>query len=222
MNKSLARIITGLVILAVGIAAFLDALNVINFWQHFGTWWPLALIAAGVLTFINDFRNFVWAIAMVVLGVLFQLRTLDVVDFNIFALIWPVIIIAIGVSVLINRSVSTKNIRVQDLDNVSAIFGGVETINKSSNYQGGKATAVFGGVSIDLRDADIKKEATLNVFAICGGVELKVPRHWKVQSQVFPILGGVESKAHSEDKSDKAPVLIITGTVALGGVEVRS
>src|SRR5690606_15823484 len=124
-------------------------LNVINFWQHAGTWWPLALIAAGVLIFINDFRNFVWALAAAVLGILFQLRNIDVLDFNIWSLIWPVIIIAIGVSVLINRSVSTKNIRVQDLDSTSAIFGGTETVNKSNNYQGGKATAVFGGVSID-------------------------------------------------------------------------
>jgi predicted membrane protein len=222
MNKSLARIIIGLVILAVGIAAFLDALNIINFWQHASVWWPISLLVGGLLLFLNDFKNFVWAIAMIVLGVLLQLRAFEVIDFNILSLIWPVIIVAIGISILINRSVSTKNIRVQDLDNVSAIFGGAETINKSSNYQGGKATAIFGGVSIDLRDAEIKKEATINVLALCGGVELKVPRHWKVQSQVFPILGGVESKAHSEDKSDKAPVLIITGTVALGGVEIRS
>ena len=121
-----------------------------------------------------------------------------------------------------NRTMASKATRIQDTDDVSAIFGGSETINTSKNYQGGKATAVFGGVVIDLRDAHIKKEATLNVFALCGGVEVKVPREWKIQPQVFPIIGGVESKSHSQKADDNAPVLIITGTVALGGVEVRS
>ena len=115
-----------------------------------------------------------------------------------------------------------KNIKVQDLDDLTAIFGGSETVNSSKNYLGGKATAIFGGVTLDLRDAVIKKEATLNVFALCGGIELKVPREWKIKTEVFPILGGVESKSSSTAFKDDAPLLIVTGTAALGGIEIRS
>jgi len=222
MNQKIARLLTGTLIIGFGIGALLDALNLLSFWQAVGSWWPLGLIIAGILIFINDMKQYIWATTLIVIGVITQLRTLQVVDINVFSLILPIIIIGVGLSVLINRSMTRKNVRVQDLDNISAVFGGTETINKSSNYQGGKTSAIFGGVSIDLRDAVIKKEATIEVFALCGGIELKVPREWRIQSHVFPILGGVESKSHSEKSDDNAPVLIITGTVALGGVEIRS
>lgn len=222
MNQKIARILTGIIIISFGVGALLDALNIVEFWKLVSNWWPIGLIAAGILVFLNDFKQYIWSIILVGIGIIVQLRILQLVDINVFSLILPIVIIGIGLSVLINRSMTRKNIRIQDLDNISAIFGGTETINKSSNYQGGKTSAIFGGVSIDLRDAVIKKEATIEVFALCGGIELKVPREWRIQSHVFPILGGVESKSHSEKSDDNAPVLIITGTVALGGVEVRS
>lgn len=222
MNQKIVRILTGSLITLVGVGALLDALGLFSFWAGLREIWPLGLVIAGLLVLINNLKQIVWAGLLVIAGVLLQLRTLDIIDFNVFALFWPVVIIGIGISVLINRSVANKKIRIQDMDNVSAVFGGSETINASKDYQGGKATAVFGGVSIDLRDAVIKKEATLNVFALCGGIELKVPRDWTVRSQVFPILGGVESKSQRNTDKNDGPVLVIAGTVALGGVEVKS
>lgn len=221
-TQSLSRILTGILILIVGVGALLDALNIIPFWGYVGTWWPLALVAAGLLVLLNDRSQYITAIALLLIGTVLQLNNLNVIDVDLWSVIWPVLIIAVGLSILVKRTGHPKNVKEHDNDEVSAIFAGNETINKSQNYLGGKATAIFGGVSIDLRDAKITKEATLDVFAVCGGIELKVPREWKVKHKVVPILGGVESKAHGDKITDKSPVLYITGTVALGGVEVKS
>lgn len=207
--------------LLFGLGALLDGLNVLAFWDLFGTWWPILLIIGGVTVLLNDLRQFIWSLIIVAVGIVLQLRNLEIVDVNIFAIFWPAVIIAIGLSIIFNKVSAPKNIRVQDIDDVNAIFAGSESVNTSKNYQGGRASAVFGGVSIDLRDAIIKKEATLNVFALCGGIELKIPRGWRVQTQVFPILGGVDIKPSTTDITEDGPVLVITGTVALGGVEVR-
>jgi predicted membrane protein len=223
MNRqTTTRIITGSIVLLAGIGALLDALHLFPFWGYFSDWWPLILILAGVVIFINDFKQYIVALAFILGGTILQLHHLDIIEVNVWGLLWPIILIAVGLSIVVNRSTSPKSIKTQDFDTTTAIFGGSEVVNSSKEYQGGKATAVFGGVSIDLRDATIKKEATLEVFALCGGIEIRVPREWKVQHQVFPILGGIESKKHGEKAKDAAPVLIITGTVALGGVEVRS
>lgn len=221
-GQNISRTLTGIVILLIGIGALLDAINVLPFWNQFGTFWPLLLIVFGLIVFINDRRQYIVTIALLTIGAFALLNNLDVIDVNFWSVIWPVAIIAAGLSVLIHRSGATKTIRTQDSDVTSAILGGSEIVNKSNDYKGGKANAIFGGVSIDLRDAAIKKEATIEVFTLCGGVEIKVPREWNVQNQTFPILGGVESKNHSEKADEKAPVLIITGTVALGGVEIHS
>lgn len=221
-NPKVARILTGTVVLAFGVVALLDALNIIPLWENAGRWWPVLLILAGILVFIGNTRQYITSLALIVLGTLFQLDALSIIDVNVAELFWPVIVIAIGLSILINRSFNSRNLKIQDIDNISVLFGGSDTVNKSKDYRGGKASAIFGGVSIDLRDATIKKEAVLEVFTLCGGVELKVPREWRVQSQVFPILGGVENKASNEQGDEDKPVLIITGTVALGGVEIHS
>lgn len=220
MKQTITRVITGLLIILLGVGALLDAINIFDFWGSFGTWWPLTLVLAGVLIVINNARQYITAIALVLIGTIFQLNNLTIIDVDVWNIFWPVIIIAIGLSILINRAKTPKDVRTQDLDSISAIFSGNETSNKSKDYKGGKVTAIFGGVSIDLTDAVIKKEATLDILTVCGGIELRVPREWQVKHSVFPILGGVESKVHSND--DKGPTLYITGTAALGGVEIKS
>lgn len=219
-NDTTARILTGLAVLAFGVAALLDAINIIEFWSWLGTWWPLAIILAGVLMFIHDFRQYIGTIALVAIGSLLQLNNLDIIEVNIWALVWPIIIIAVGVAILINR-LAPKNASNSKTDAISAILGGSESSNNSKDYKGGKITSILGGVELDLRDAVIKKEATIEVFALMGGIEIKVPREWRVQSNVFPVLGGVEGKALRGNPSEDAPVLIITGTATLGGVEIN-
>lgn len=219
-NPTLTRSITGVLILAVGVLALLDALNIVSFWSQASTWWPLSLIMASLLVIVSDSRNYITAILLFVVGMIWQLNALGITDINLWQLIWPVIIIAVGLSVLMNRSKGAK-VRTQDTESISAFLAGSETVNKSEDYQGGKVNAVFGGVVIDLRDAKIKKEATIEVFTLCGGVELKVPRDWQVRQQVFPVLGGVETKSHTSEKTN-GPVLNIHGTVVLGGVEVHN
>lgn len=222
MKDTTARIITGVVVLAIGLGALLDTFNVFDFWPIFGTWWPVLLILGSILVFVGDRRQFIWSIVLGLVGALLLLNNLNALDVNIFQLIWPIIIIAAGISILVNRATLPKMTKTQDTDSIGAIFSGTDTVNKSKDYKGGQVSAIFGGVQLDLRDAVIKKEATLNVTTLCGGIEIRVPRNWRVQSSVFPILGGVENKATGDQADDKSPLLIIAGTVALGGVEIKS
>lgn len=221
MKHTIIRIITGLIIIGAGVGALLNTMDVFPFWSYFKEWWPLGLIIASVLMLVSNARNFIWSIALFTIGLLLILNNLDITDVNLFSLILPVIIIAVGLSVLINKTTKPRSASTADEDNIAAIFGGLENSNKSSDYQGGKVSAFFGGVSLDLRDAKIKKEATLNVSTLCGGIEIKVPREWRVQSNVFPILGGIENKSEGS-KDSKSPVLIITGNIMLGGVEIKT
>ena len=223
MKQTTTRIITGLIILAIGVGALLDALQVIQFWGWFGTWWPVILVLTGLITLTADLaKNYIWGIAQIIVGGFLLIKNLGIVDFNIFALIAPVVIIAIGLSILANASGRGKVASASyDSDDVVAVLSGSDVKNKSQAYKGGKITAIFGGVQLDLRDAKIKGEAQLDVFTLCGGVELKVPRDWKVVVKATPIAGGVENKSEGSD-DPKAPILTLTGTVALGGVEIKT
>lgn len=223
MKQTLTRITTGLIILAIGVGALLGALNIFPFWDWFGSWWPLLVVLSGLFILIGDFRkNYIWGTALVLTGVLLQLRVSGVVEFNFFSLIIPITLIAIGLTILLHIS-SRPSVKAgsHDYDDISVVFSGSESKNKSSTYKGGRVTTIFGGTVLDLRDAKIENQATLDLFVLCGGVELKVPRDWKVVSKAMPIAGGVENKSEGGD-TQKTPVLVLTGTVALGGVEVKT
>jgi len=104
----------------------------------------------------------------------------------------------------------------------TAILGGVERRNNSQDFRGGSATAFMGGCEIDLRAANITppNEPVIEVFAMWGGVEVRVPPDWTVMSQVDPIMGGFEDA--TEQPKEETKRVWVRGTVIMGGVEVRN
>jgi len=221
MNRQIARIGTGLIILAVGVGALLSSLNIINFTTTILDWWPLLVIATGLMIFIANPRQFVWPILVIAAGVLLQLRQLEIVTFNVWQLFWPIVIIAFGLSVIFNRTHSHENVTKKELDEQTAVFAGSKIKNESKDYKGGNLTAIFGGVELDLREANIKTEATINISAVFGGVTLLVPLGWTVKSKILPVAGGVENKTVTVKDAKNGPILYLAGDVFCGGVEIK-
>lgn len=221
MNRhTFTRTIAGLAITAVGALALLGAIDLVNFKDLASTWWPLLVIGGGLLLLVNNPRQFAWPLIVILAGVLWQLQKFDLVTFNVFSLIWPAVIITVGISIIWGKSQHNTNASHKDFEEVNAILGGNETKNKSHDYKGGRSSAMFGGVTLDLREAKMTKEATLNIFTLCGGIDIRVPEDWIVKTRVNPILGGVENKTNASS-AKSAPTLYITGDAIMGGVTIR-
>jgi len=102
----------------------------------------------------------------------------------------------------------------------SVILGGIERRNTSSAFRGADASALLGGVKLDLSDATMQdNQARIHVSAFMGGIELRIPRDWTVVNHVTPVMGGVEDHTRSGDGSKR---LVIEGTVFMGGLEIRN
>jgi cell wall-active antibiotic response 4TMS protein YvqF len=102
----------------------------------------------------------------------------------------------------------------------TAVLSGIERRISSSDFRGAEASAFMGGVTLDFRDAAMKgNEAEIDVSAIMGGIEIRVPRTWIVINRVTPIMGGVEDHTHSTDGNKR---LVIEGTVFMGGLEIKN
>lgn len=223
-TPNLTRNITGLIIIIIGLLAFSGSVGGINFDELMGNIWPSLVIAGGILLYFgNRRRSIVWPLPIVIAGVLFQIRQLDLVQFDVWQLLWPLAIVGAGVTILLNRSPVGKRTDKTDGNSVvsNVILSGSDLKISSQDFQGGDLMAILGGVSLDLTDAKIKKTATIHVFCLMGGIDISVPRNWRVQSNVTPIMGGVDGKALKNANTD-GPVLIITGDVALGGVEIKN
>lgn len=110
-----------------------------------------------------------------------------------------------------------------DTLNIDAILSGVNKRIMSKNLRGGKLTAAFGGIDLDLTQADIQGTVTLQVDVIFGGMKLIVPPHWDIRTEVSNIAAGIEDKrTYRETAIDPDKVLILKGTVLFGGLEIRS
>ncbi len=221
-NVTLARIITGLGVIGLGVMALLGSLHVINFGDFVSSNWPLAIVFAGVVTILANPRSWLWGTIIALLGVSAYLEVNQYLGIDTWSLVWPVIFLVIGATIVV-RAFQPQVGRIEkhlDRTDQFALLSGSELRVASGSYKGGKATAILGGISLDLSATTIDKQAVLDVFTVCGGIEVKVPAGVIVRSKAATILGGIEVKADPHPPKN-APVLLITGITALGGVEVK-
>jgi hypothetical protein len=104
-----------------------------------------------------------------------------------------------------------------------ALFGETRTKDVSPHLTRADATAVFGAVTLDLREAQIDDEATVDALALFGGVEVLVPKRWRLSLSGRPIFGGFDDRTRSEPvPPPDAPILKVNGLAVFGGVVVAN
>lgn len=101
------------------------------------------------------------------------------------------------------------------------VFGGSGQRTTTAAFAGADLTALFGGVELDLREANIEdRPATINATAMFGGCEIAVPPAWNVRMDILPIFGGAEDERKRHERDHDEVDLVVTGFVAFGGVSV--
>ena len=80
----------------------------------------------------------------------------------------------------------------------------------------------MGGYELDLREASTDAEgAVLDVLVVMGGIELRVPRDWRVSLELTALMGAAVDKT-SRPEGDTEKVLRVRGLVLMGAIEVVS
>jgi hypothetical protein len=123
--------------------------------------------------------------------------------------------------VFVKRALTSRGDEESDELALVAIFDGVELTSRAKAFKGGSALAWFGGIEVDLREAELAPGAHLVVNTLCGGIEITTPPGWRVESKAKAIAGGVEVRTPASDDPD-APVLTLEGMALFGGIDVRA
>ena len=119
------------------------------------------------------------------------------------------------------REFVVGNGQLTETDRMAAVFGGVERRGHWRVRRSSQVTAVFGGVDLDLRQADFDAPVVeLNVQTCFGGIDIKVPAGITVRDETTHVFGGVDIKNLGEPV-EGAPTLVLKGTVFFGGIEVK-
>lgn len=229
MNK---RTIYGLLILAVGVLALAGSLGYFEVGGLWSTFWPVILIAIGLVNLIDQPRNLIFSGMLTVVGVVFLLRNLGYEAFERFSLweiFWPLIIIFVGLQLLTSNSFTrigrrgySSNYDGDDLD-IIRIFSGDDVVVDSQNFTGGDIVTIFGGADVDLRHVKLQhKPARIDVVSIFGGTDIIVPEDWRVKIGGVPIFGGWSNKTTQKYETDRPVDLEISAVTIFGGMDVKN
>lgn len=225
VSRSMSRLILGVGVITVGVLFMLDNLGLMDAGDVL-QYWPVILIAIGLakfgsaLTAAGRLSAAIWMVA----GGLLLFNTFHLLSFDPWDL-WPLLIVFFGITMVMKAMrggrAARGNLDPGDALNAFAVMAGVERKFTTQSFVGGDATAIMGGCEIDLRRATIAQgEAVLDVFAFWGGIEVRVPEEWEVVNRVNAFLGGSDNKTMVTPSARQR--LVVTGTVIMGGVEVKN
>jgi hypothetical protein len=191
-------------------------------------WWPVVPIAIGLmkLTGMGMEKQTAFGLFLTIVGGLFMLGQLDYVHVNL-GIIWPLMFIFIGARLMM-RAVRGQEGGAGVADSGEyvrsfAVMSGITRRNESTAFRGGELTAVMGGVQLDLDNAKLADgRAVIDVFAVWGGIEIRVPDDWRVEIEATPVMAGIECTARLAPGVEPAGTLVVRGFVMMGGVEIKN
>jgi predicted membrane protein len=232
------HIVLGSIVLLLGILFLLENLGIFyvaDLWQF----WPVILIGVGTARLLDarGLQSKFPGIIIAAVGFIFLMHNLGYIPWELAHLLWPFLLICFGAFLLLrgfgsrghwagphsfvdDASTISDNVLKEDV-----VFGGINRKIESQDFQGGQATAVFGGIEVDLRGAaTTKDEIYIEANTVFGGVELKVPDSWDVTVRGAGVLGGYEDRTHPAPATSgvKRPRLVVRGSAVFGGVTVRN
>jgi predicted membrane protein len=227
MRRLTPQLFVGLMVTGVGVLFLLDNLGIARWDFYLLRYWPAVLIAIGLVKVWQSregtggsFGGLLFTFA----GTWLLLEHTALVRIS-FVDLWPLLLVFFGLY-LVWQGVAAGPRRGGSRDmnatvSATAVLGGVNRGNNSPAFTGGDLTAILGGCEIDLRQASIDGEAVIDVFALWGGIEIRVPEDWTVVSRVVPILGGVEDKTRPPQTA-VGKRLVVRGFVIMAGVEMKN
>jgi len=249
-NSTLLAVGVGVMLL--GCLLFLDNLPDFPLGVHPMRLWPIIIVAIGVAKLVEQKCRHLsgWAITLV--GALLLWHSVS--EKSLGDLIGPAILICIGIFLVLHaqrRRLVRMRFMEGAMPDVAlwahrrrhwqdppmgaqpgGEFASGTAIMSSYKYRptdgefcGGDVTAIFGGFEMDLSRMTMKYDtARIEVFAIFGGGEIRVPEGWSVSVRVSALGGGVDDKTIDPPSLQGRPpkTLIIAGSVMFGGVTVKT
>lgn len=224
--KKTSNLLWGLLFIIVGLIFGLNALEITNIDIFFDGWWTLLIIIPSFVGLFHD-KDKTSNVIGIIIGLLLLLASNNIIKFEIiFKLMFPSILIIIGLSFIFKDAINSKiKKEIKKLNKVNgkeyyATFGTQNLNYDKEEFEGCDLNAVFGGITCELQDAIINKDTVINTSSIFGMITIKVPKDIKIKITSTQIFGGVsDEREQKNNESDK--VLYINALCLFGGVEIK-
>lgn len=225
--KKAKNIIWGVILVAIGLIAGCNVLGIADINIFFDGWWTLFIIIPCFVGLITDDDKTGNLIGLII-GAGLLLICQDILSFElVWKMLLPIILVIIGLSMIFKDAIGgkvAKEIKKLNKENgkkneYCAVFSGENVNFDGQQFEGAEINAIFGGVKLDLRNADITSDVVISACAVFGGVDIFVPENVDVKVKSTSIFGGTSDKTKHENGD--APVVYVDATCIFGGVDVK-
>ena len=146
-----------------------------------------------------------------------------------YTLALALMVIGFGIRLLFFKSCCRRNASGyttfsrdgKDIRHIDSSFGKQHLFFAGEKFDGADVNVSFGGLTLDLRGAEIAKEAVIDLSVAFSGIVIIVPEGTAVVTAVSNGFGGVSDKRFSKINTGE-PTLVLTGDIGFGGVELRN
>lgn len=194
--------------------------------------WPFALVVLGIANLFSERSGGkFWGLVMIIAGCWIYAAQRDWIHVQFWAVFGPTILILLGAMVAWRAIAGPPrpSATAQGADGNAyvssfAVMSGSEH-KPTLPFVGANLGAVMGGVKLDLTGAEMQGDtATIEVFAVFGGIEIFAPREWDVTNKVVSFMGAAVDKRRpvaTPPAGTPRKTLVVQGSVLMGGIEIK-
>lgn len=222
MRKRISSTVWGLIFIAIGIGVAGNIAGIWEIYPFFEGWWTLLLIIPSITSIIEHGFKISSSIFLTLGLALFACSRGYLPWEVLYQLAVPTVMIVIGLVMVLKNLFHFGSRRVQVSNDMRreelVVFSGKNLVVNDSFY-GMDGDAIFGGLTIDLRNAKIEQDISIDTMAVFGGVDILLPANVTVKLSDTSLFGGCST---ARPYHPDAGVVVYVNAIALfGGVEVK-
>ncbi len=223
------KTILGLLLIIIGVIWILNLAGVPGFDFSTRGWWTLFIILPCLAALLRG-KEIVGPCIGIGVGVLLLLADRGVIGWN---MMWQyalaLLVVGFGIRILFFKNVCGPQVHEyktvsrdgKDIRRIESAFGKQHLSFAGEKFEGADVQVSFGGLTMDLRGAEITGEAVIDLSVGFSGVVIIVPEGLAVKTALSNGFGGVTDKRYTKTDCGE-PAIVLIGNVGFGGVEIRN
>ncbi len=223
------RTILGILLIIIGVIWILNLAGVPGFDFSTRGWWTLFIILPCLAGLLRG-KEIIGSCIGIGIGVLLLLADRGVIGWNtMWQYALALLVVGFGIRILFFKNFCDPKVQEyktisrdgKDIRRIESAFGKQHLSFAGEKFEGADVQVSFGGLTLDLRGAEITGEAVIDLSVGFSGVVIIVPEGLAVKTALSNGFGGVTDKRYTKTDCGE-PAIVLIGSVGFGGVEIRN
>ena len=124
---------------------------------------------------------------------------------------------------LVKQLIRSEGDETTDEFTLATVMFGNHFVSRATALRSASLVTYMGGVELDLTNAELAPNARLTLLTVMGGVDVRVPPHWRVEIATEVVMGDSQVELRDQDAlPESAPTLVVDARTIMGGLGITN